>query len=448
VYLCYIDKLTSGTLIINGFTIRNGQRGIELSGGWPGYLDNIKIESNIIENNGSQNTNRGGGIFLEGKNVTVQKNTIRNNKAGRGAGIAASATDFLIADNLIEKNIGYDDHAGGVQVYGKGTVTRNTFDGNEVGAGPSVNYGWGWGGGILVSADDNIATNVTLSFNVYRNNTAPSSGGAVFIDDGAVARMENELLYNNKTKDKGSAIYVDADYKNNPSTLNMFNCTVSGNSTNSNECALLIQGSKTTVENCIFWNNGKDFEFMRDGVSSASFTVNYTLTQQGYTGTGNISSNPLFANAAGGDFHEQSTNGRYNPANGQFVKDAANSPAIDAGNPASDYSKETAPNGGRINMGCYGNTAEASRSGSTANEEITQISWTLFPNPAKESITIGNLPVGSSIDIFDITGRKVYGSISNAEQITLTASNFENGIYIVQVTTNGAVTSRKLVVNK
>ena len=34
---------------------------------------------------------------------------------------------------------------------------------------------------------------------------------------------------------------------------------------------------------------------------------------------------------------------------------------LDAGDPASDYSREPAGNGGRVNLGRYGNTPEASR---------------------------------------------------------------------------------------
>ena len=68
------------------------------------------------------------------KNVTIQKNVICNNKAGRGAGIARTSdlTNFLIADNLIEKNTGYDDHAGGILIDGTGTVTRNFFDSRTI----------------------------------------------------------------------------------------------------------------------------------------------------------------------------------------------------------------------------------------------------------------------------------------------------------------------------
>jgi len=445
--LVYIDRQTSGLLTISGFTIRNGQRGIELSGGWSGYLNDITIENNIIENNGTQDTNRGGGIGLEGNNVTIQNNIIRNNESGRGAaiGVTDDLTDFLIADNRIEDNTGYDDHAGGVSINGTGTVTRNIFDGNV--AAESLDYGWG--GAILIFADDNTTTSVTLSHNVYRNNRAPSRGGAIFVDDGANVRMENELLYNNITGESGSAIYVDADWKNNPSVLHMNNCTVSDNSTNG--AAMFVQGSIANVENSIFWNNGSDFEFFADGVSVAKLTVNYTLTQQGFTGTGNISSDPLFADAPNGDFHVQSTSGRYDPRTGQFINDHANSPAIDAGNPSSDFSNEPNPNGGRVNLGCYGNTEEASKSAVTeitGIEENTQMLWSMFPNPAKESVTISHLPIGSIVNITDITGKKLYGSVVKNEQTIISTANFENGVYIIQVTNNGAVAVRKLVVSK
>jgi hypothetical protein len=46
---------------------------------------------------------------------------------------------------------------------------------------------------------------------------------------------------------------------------------------------------------------------------------------------------------------------------GGWLFDDVNSPCIDAGDPNSDYSLEPAPNGGRINMGGYGNTQYASK---------------------------------------------------------------------------------------
>ena len=45
-----------------------------------------------------------------------------------------------------------------------------------------------------------------------------------------------------------------------------------------------------------------------------------------------------------------------------WVQDDVNSPCIDTGDPCSPYLLEPAPNGGRINMGAYGNTWQASKS--------------------------------------------------------------------------------------
>jgi hypothetical protein len=434
-------------LTISGFTLRNGQRGIELEDGWPvGVLDNVTIENNISENNGSQDVKLyGGGIGLEGKNVTIKNNIIRNNKAGRGGGIGRThdIINFLIADNLIEKNECYDDHGGGVVIDGTGTIIRNIFDGNVA----AVPLSYGYGGGILITNYDTTKV-ITLSYNIWRNNHAPLNGGAVFADEGAKIRMEHELLYNNTSKESGSAIYVDQDWMGNPSVLEMNNCTISGNSTNEpGGSAMYVEASIARVQNCIFWNNGSDLALSTDG-RPVKLNVDYTLTQQGYTGTGNIKSDPLFADVSKGDFHVKSMNGRYDPSAGLFVNDAANSPAIDAGNPASDYSNEPMPNGGRVNLGCYGNTAEASKSAGTGIEEIAQILWTMFPNPVKESITIRYLPIGSSVIITDLTGKSVYSTIIHNEQTTISMANFANGIYIIQVRHSDAVDSRKLIVSK
>jgi hypothetical protein len=80
------------------------------------------------------------------------------------------------------------------------------------------------------------------------------------------------------------------------------------------------------------------------------------------SGEGAISADPLFADPAGGDFHLKSQAGRWDPKANIWIKDEVQSPCIDAGDPEADFTKEPAPNGGRINIGAYGNTGEASRS--------------------------------------------------------------------------------------
>ena len=436
----------AGSMTISGFTIRNGQRGIELSGGWSGFLDNIAIENNIIENNGTTGTSqRGGGIGLDGKNVIIRKNVIRNNRSDRGAAIGGTSShieNFLVADNIIDSNKGYGDHGGGMIISGTGTITRNIFDSNVTAmADPS----YGWGGAICVVNEDTLKL-ITLSHNIYRNNYAPDRGGAVFVDEAAKVLMEHELFYDNRTKKSGSAIYVDEHWDHTPSVLYMNNCTVWGNSTDEPDgAALFVQSSSAHIQNCIFWNNGSDF----DSVAEGHLSVEYTLTQKGFAGSGNISSDPLFADAPNGDFHLKSTNGRFNPITEEWENDEVNSPAIDAGNPSSDYSNEIEPNGGRVNLGCYGNTPEASKSKANAVvNETALISWTIFPNPAKGNITIAPLQSGSNVIITNIAGRKVFNAVIKSERININTAAFDNGVYIIQVVNNGAVEAKKFIVRK
>lgn len=148
-------------------------------------------------------------------------------------------------------------------------------------------------------------------------------------------------------------------------------------------------GSATLI-NCIIWNcttplrledSDPKFNIPDRG---AHVTVRYSDIKGGQAGAsisgsqstltwqeGNIDLDPLFAdplNAALSlrDYHLQSQTGRWNPATLAWVTDAVTSPCIDAGDPASDWTAELWPNGGRINMGGFGGTPQASMSTNTA----------------------------------------------------------------------------------
>jgi hypothetical protein len=83
---------------------------------------------------------------------------------------------------------------------------------------------------------------------------------------------------------------------------------------------------------------------------------------------------PLFAlngywdtdgNWIDGDYHLMSTwpeGGRWNPVLESWVTDDVDSPCLNRGDPNSPIGVEPNPNGGRINLGAYGGTAEASKS--------------------------------------------------------------------------------------
>ena len=77
---------------------------------------------------------------------------------------------------------------------------------------------------------------------------------------------------------------------------------------------------------------------------------------------------PMFADSENFDFHLKSEGGRWNGS--EWVADSVTSPSIDAGNPESEYGFELSPNGDRINMGYYGNTPFASKSGAASTFEL------------------------------------------------------------------------------
>ena len=102
------------------------------------------------------------------------------------------------------------------------------------------------------------------------------------------------------------------------------------------------------------------------GICSSSHNNFWNVAKGKYDGPckseGDISVDPMFADPANGDFHLKSKAGRWDPKAKKWVKDNVHSPCIDAGDPKSEYKNEPKPNGGRVNIGAYGNTKEASKS--------------------------------------------------------------------------------------
>jgi len=88
-----------------------------------------------------------------------------------------------------------------------------------------------------------------------------------------------------------------------------------------------------------------------------------------------------------GDYQLKSQAGRWDPKTQTWVKDDVTSPCIDAGDPMSPIGNESFPNGGRINMGAYGGTAEASKS--------------YFSGPVCETIIAGDINGDCKVDFED-----------------------------------------------
>lgn len=361
------------TTTVDGFRITGG-RGLGSSwqdgGGHGGGLyvrqggdGTTVVSNNLIEYNASNAPtaidSRGGGIHAESQawggaaaTVRIEGNVVRANQAAKGAGINVVGRRAELLGNQVLDNTGHGDHGGGIYVSTASTqVSGNRVAGNVIGA----TAGYGWGGGILVAA-----ASAQLSGNLITDNHAPTTGSGIFWDEGATGSMRNDRVVANRCpagSRSGAGIYLDGG-PGGPSVVAFENLTIADHlcpGTAPDGATVVVEaGSVASFRNTIVWNNTREFATLSGG----SFSISHSLT--GQPGPGNFLADPLFADAAGGDHHLRSAGGRHTP--GGWVVDADTSPAIDAGDPASPFALEPQPNGGRINLGAWGNTAEASRS--------------------------------------------------------------------------------------
>lgn len=416
-----LDYDASGT-VIEGFHITGGLQGIRLDG-WPGSTD-IAIRGNTIEDNGVLVDHRelmGGGIaVLEGSNILIEDNVIRGNRSGLAGGIGAAmeGAGLVIRGNLIEDNQAGSDHGGGLFMGGQGVLEDNAIQGNTVG----VLTGYGWGGGVIVVGE---GTDFMVSGNLILGNFAPSYAGGIYLDEGAHARLTGNVIARNRCEGLfGAGIGVDGA---NQSRLELLNCTVAFNTGGSEGGnGLFVEADAVAfVTNCIFWGNsggpvGADFHVAEP--NNASLQVRYTLSAEPVAGEGNFQIDPDFANPDGNDFHLRSTGGRWDPLAGDWATDSSSSYAINAGDPSSVLELEPAPNGGRINLGAYGNTPQASKTPATPEVPAApgqvvatdgdprlpgrvRITWAAVPGPV--TYAIERTPVGGGEGIVIASGLTV-----------------------------------------
>ena len=343
------------TYAVDGFTLTGGFNGVYVAGRGP--ID-FFISQNLITENGPSTPktyDSGAGIDAEGGiNTFVLNNQIANNKTDWGGGfyIDTAEKSFLIQGNVIENNVANLAGGGNLgqsnQGQGTGLLTWNIMQGNTAS---------GSAGGLDVSGGP-----IELSHNIYDYNQTTNAGGGIYIGGGSNVVLRHELIYRNSNADDYSSAGVFVgDSSTDVTEAILDHCTITGN-VNANEGStgglFVYQNATVAVSNSIIWGNSGNQVFC---YGQGLLTITYCDTQP-YSATGNISADPLFADAAADDYHLKSTRGRWNPGTFQWVKDAVYSPCIDAGNPAAAFDQEARPNGGRTNMGVYGNTPEGSLS--------------------------------------------------------------------------------------
>jgi len=248
------------------------------------------------------------------------------------------------------------------------------------------NYAEYYGGGVSFAFCDEADSPVILGCRII-GNEAGFEGGALDFGRSNVV-MANCVIADNDATSSGGAINCFDS-----SELRMLNCTVTKNVAGNSGGALYCQyGSSAQLKNSILWANEANqgtqvaLPFLYGLDSSAS--IYYSDVQDGQSGVfvdpcstlnwdeSNISKDPNFAVFVPGveaklwDFHLSSKAGRWEASIEDWVKDQITSSCIDSGDPNSDFTSEAWPHGGRINMGAYGGTHQASMNGNMADFNI------------------------------------------------------------------------------
>lgn len=89
------------------------------------------------------------------------------------------------------------------------------------------------------------------------------------------------------------------------------------------------------------------------------------------------------------------------------------------------------------------------------NEVENNIGMNVFPNPAVDNATVSfelNGEASVNVTVTDLAGKVVYtnnlGNVAGANSVEINTASMANGVYMVNVEANGAVSTQKLVVRK
>lgn len=279
--------------------------------------------------------NLGGGMYNRAGSPIVRDCTFQGNRAYWGSGVynhSNSSATFL-------RCVLRDNSA----IYGGAIYNENNLD--------------------LTISHCVIANNTNSGmYNVYsqtkvRHCIITGNTGAGMYNSFSNGRVENSLISGN------SASYGAGIYNYNDSSI-VVNCTISRNVASKYGGGIYNSGdSYPLILNSILWGNTapEGSEIYNNGGASVP-TVECSVVQGGWPGRNNLDLDPLFADPDTGDFHLKSKAGRWNDVSQIWVYDNVTSACIDAGHLGSNWSEEPSPNGGRINMGAYGGTGQASHS--------------------------------------------------------------------------------------
>ncbi len=291
------------------------------------------------------------GFTITGGNANGSDPWPHRNASGGGIYIyTTSEKKPKVSNCILRRNSSI--HYGGGMCYtssgrGRPEFTNCAFIKNWAGA----------GGGVYDGSYGSPIRTLTLTNCRFTSNSATKGGGICIAHSRPI--LTNCMFIGNSADFGGASAHYDL------AIATYIKCTFSANSSQYGK-ALYCSSWDTRIpnivrlNNCIVWDGGE--EIYNDNDNNSIITIIYCDVQGGWPGKGNIDIEPCFAYVNNGDYHLKSQAGRWDANEGLWTKDDVTSPCIDAGNTNSPVGLEPFPNGGVINMGAFGGTAEASKS--------------------------------------------------------------------------------------
>ncbi|UCF43350.1 MAG: right-handed parallel beta-helix repeat-containing protein [Planctomycetota bacterium] len=320
----------------------SGNFAVYYGGGMYCYSSSPTVTNCTFSNNESESF--GGGMYNYNGSPTLNHCSFsQNTSASNGGGMWSGTSSSTITDCSFSGNISTGNGGGMFNEAGSLKVTNCTFVSNQAG---------GSGGGMR-----NYNSSPTVVNCTFADNLAASGGGMINATNSKPKVINCTFSGNQAVSSSGGGMYNGGNCD-----PNVTNCTFSGNSASSDGGGMYNNNCSPTVTNCILWSNSPDEIYNNSSSPIVSYSDVEGGTGQSWFGTGCIDADPCFADPCNGDYHLQSAAGRWDPNSESWVTDANTSVCIDAGDPNSDWTEELWPHGGRINMGAYGGTPQASMS--------------------------------------------------------------------------------------
>lgn len=86
---------------------------------------------------------------------------------------------------------------------------------------------------------------------------------------------------------------------------------------------------------------------------------------------------------------------------------------------------------------------------SSSINEVATPNITVYPNPVSDLLTVkSSVLKGSKLNMVDVTGKLMYSSNSQQDQVMIPVSNFDAGVYLLQIINQGNLYTKEIVISK